>query len=132
MKYLLDTHSLSNRLMSHSIRRTDLYILNEIMDEYAYSLSEAQKVTRAGIQILSIEKKHIIKMKEIMEAHGSNLKLIRLYTSEGTGDIALLAYALAEKEPTETLYPEIYTLVTKDNELRLVAESYGIPCLDTL
>lgn len=132
MRYLLDNHSLSNKIMSHSSKRTDLYVLNEIVDEYAYTPAEAQKVARAGIQILSIEKKHLEKMKEIMQTHGGNLKLIRLYTSKGTGDVAMLAYVIAEKEMPETLFYEPYTLVTQDKELRLIAESYGIPCLATL
>lgn len=132
MRYLLDTHNLSNKILSISAHRTDLYTLDEIVAEYAYSQKEVQKIARAGIQILNLEKKHLDKMKEIMQSHGGNLKLIRLLTSKGTGDISMLAFALAEKEIPETLFYEPYTLVTQDNELRLIAGSYGIPCIDTL
>jgi rRNA-processing protein FCF1 len=75
---------------------------------------------------------HIVKMKEVMATHGDNLKLIRLYTSEGVGDIAMLAYVLAERDTPNKLFSESYTLVTQDKELCTVAKSYGIPCLADL
>jgi hypothetical protein len=132
MRHLLDTHSLSNKLMDSSTKRDDLYVLEDVMDEYAFSNTEAQKVTRAGIKILGLEKKHLEKMKEIMAAHGDNLKLIRLYTSKGVGDVAMLAYILAEKATTDTLFPETYTIVTQDKELCRIAATYSVACLETL
>ena len=102
------------------------------MDEYAFSDAEARKVIRAGIKILGLEKKHLEKMKEIMTTQGDNFKLIRLYTSEGIGDVAMLAYILAEKNTTDTLFPETYTMVTQDKELCRIARIYGIDCLETL
>jgi rRNA-processing protein FCF1 len=132
MRYLLDTHSLSNKIVRPSARKNDLYILDEVMEEYAFSKAEVQKVTRAGIKTISLEKKHLEKMKELMSIHGGNLELIRLYTSEGVGDVAMLSYILAERDTPGTLFPEVYTLITKDKELRHIAESYGIKCLDDL
>lgn len=132
MKYLLDTNNLSNRLIDSAIKREDLCVLEEIIAEYAFSDIDEQKITRAGIKILNLRRNHLEKMKEIMSVHGGNLKLIRLYKSEGAGDIAMLAYVLAERDTPDNLFSEEYTLVTKDKELCRVAKEYGISCLNDL
>ena len=132
MRYFLDAHSLSNKLLNPSTKRDDLYVLEEVMDEYAFSDAEVQKAGRAGIQTLRLERRHLQKMQEFMAKHGDNFKLIRLFTAEGIGDVAMLAYVLAERDTPETLFPESYTLVTQDKELTKLAGNYGIPCLAAL
>ena len=121
-----------SQAMSSSAAVIPLVFTKALPFGYAYTDAEARSVTRAGIKVLTLGKKHVERMQEIMSKHGGNLKLIRLYTSEGTGDIAMLAYILAERDTPDTLFPETYTLVTQDAELRAVAESYGIPCVPSL
>ena len=132
MRYLLDTHSLSNRLLGSFSRRGDLYVIPEVMEEYVYSEADARKVTRAGVQIVGLAKKHLERIKDVMAEHGNNFKLIRLYTSEGMADVAMLGFMLAERDSPDSLFSEPYTLVTQDKELHRIAESYGLTCLNTL
>lgn len=129
MRYLLDTHMLSNNLLVRAIKRNDLFILREIAEEYAFSDEEVKKITWAGIQIVDIGKKHLERLKVVLVDHGDNFNLIHLYTNEGGGDILMISYILSEKERPETLFVEEYTLVTKDKELISVASSYGIKCI---
>jgi rRNA-processing protein FCF1 len=132
MRYLLDTNTLSNHLISKAFNRKDLFILSEVAHEFAFLKSEISKITGAGISILDVSKKHLEKLKEVMSKHGSNLKLIRLYTGKGTADVVMIAYILSERDNPETLFTEEYTLVTKDKELTSVAKSYNIKVVTTL
>ena len=129
MRYLLDTHTLSKNLLNKSLKRDDLYVLQEVVDEWAYSKVEVASITSSGIRVIQIAKKHLDKLIEVLGVHGDNFKLIRLYTGEGTADVVMLAYVLSERDAPDTLFPEEYTLVTKDKELSLVAKSYGIRCV---
>lgn len=126
MRYLLDTHTLTNQIMSRPSKRNDLFVIDEVADEYAFVKSEISKITNAGISIIYLTKKHLTKLTEIMTAHGSNLKLIRLCTGKGSADVLMLAYILSERDNPETLFNEEYTLVTKDKELTSVAKGYKI------
>lgn len=132
MKYLIDTHILTNRNLTSISKGNSVYILEETLGEHTESDMEIQKLIAANIGILTLEARHLEKMKEVMENNGANLKLIRLFTSEGTGDIAMLSFILAERDNEDTLFPESYKLVTQDKELRKVAESYGIICSETI
>lgn len=132
MRYLLDTHILSASLIAGASRRNDLFILQEVADEWMYSKEDLWRIQRAGIKILEITDRHIKKLKEILIDHGSNFNLIRLYTGEGTADVVMLAYILCEKDTPATLFPEEYTLVTKDKELISVARGYGIACISKI
>jgi hypothetical protein len=132
MRYLLDTHSLTNRLINRSSKRADLFVIDEVADEYAFVESEISKITSAGISIVSITKKHLDKLKEIMETHGSNLKLIRLCTGKGSADVLMLAYLVSERDHPESLFTEEYTLVTRDKELTAVAKSYKLKVITSL
>ncbi|MDO8604288.1 MAG: hypothetical protein Q7K40_02720 [bacterium] len=126
MKYLLDTHILSASLMSRAIRRNDLCILQEVADERVYSKEDLLRIQRAGIKILEITDRHLEKLKDVLAEHGDNFDLIRLYTGEGTADVVMLAYVLCERDTPATLFPEEYTIVTKDKALSLAAKGYGI------
>lgn len=126
MRYLLDTHTLTNQILSRSSKRNDLFVIDEVADEYAFVKSEISKITSAGISIIYLTKKHLAKLTEIMVAHGSNLKLIRLCTGKGSADVLMLAYILSERDNPDTLFTEEYTLVTKDKELTNIAKGYKI------
>lgn len=134
MKYLLDTHSLSNSLLEKAQTRNDLFVLREVADESAFSKQEVQRITSAGISIIDISKKHLEKLKDVLVAQGDNLKLIRLYTNEGTADIMMLAYIIAEKEAPETLFNvnDDYAIVTQDKELISIAKGFGIKCVTSV
>lgn len=126
MRYLLDTNTLSNQLINKSLKRKDLFVIDEVLEEYAFVKSEILKITGAGISINYITKKHLDTLMEIMETHGSNLKLIRLFTGKGSADVLMLAYIISERDHPDSLFNEEYTLITKDKELTGVAKSYNI------
>lgn len=132
MRYLLDTHSISNLNLRKSGARDDVFVLQDIVDEYAFLSEEVLKIKNAGIKILDLDKKHIQMLLRVMADHGDNFDLIRLYTSEGKGDVAMIAFALAEKEKPDNLFSEEYILITRDNELTNIAESYELTCLKDL
>ncbi len=132
MRYLIDNNTLSDSLLKKSIGREDVFVLDDVVDEYVFSPEDVLKIKSVGIKILEVNKKHLEMAIKILEDHGDNLKLIRLYTNEGRGDIMMLAYILAEREKPETLFTEEYTLVTRDKELTRVAKIYGIRCLEKL
>ena len=132
MRYLLDTHTLTNQLITSSQKREDLFIIDEVADEYAFVKSEISKITSAGISIIYITKKHLDKLTEIMAIHGSNLKLIRLCNGKGSADVLMLAYIISERDHPESLFTDEYTLVTRDKELTTVAKTYEIKVKDSL
>lgn len=128
MKYLIDTHSLSKNLLSKAKNRDDIFVLQDILDEYAFVPEEETIIKSANIKILDLEDKHFEAMIIILKEHGKNLDLINLYENNGKGDIAMIAYALGEKLFVDSLFPEEYTLITEDKTLASVAKMYGIPC----
>ena len=132
MRYLLDTHTLTNQLLRSPQKRNDLFVIDEVADEYAFIESEISKITSAGISIIDITKKHLEKLAEIMLTHGSNLKLIRLCTGKGSADVLMLAYIVSERDHPESLFTEEYTLVTKDKELTAIAKLYNIKTVTSL
>ena len=126
MKYLLDTHSLSNNVVRGKTNRDDLTVLQDVADEFIYSQSDSVALQNSGIKFLFPERRHYLKLKEVLSKHGDNLKLIRLYTREGTADVMMLAYVLEEMNSSEKLFSEEYCLVTQDKELIKIAQEYGI------
>jgi len=132
MRYLLDTHTLTNQLMRSPQKRSDLFVIDEVADEYAFVKSEILKITSAGISVIDITKKHLEKLKEIMATHGSNLKLIRLCTGKGSADVLMLSYIISERDCPESLFTDEYTLVTRDKELTSIAKLYNIKTLTNL
>ncbi len=132
MRYLIDNNTLSNALLSRSLGRKDVFVVSEIVDEYAYIPEEVVKIKSFGINILEVGKKHLETAAKILNDHADNLKLIRLYTNKGCGDVMMLAYIVAEKEKPESLFTEEYTLVTRDKELISVAKIYGIKSVERL
>lgn len=132
MRYLLDTHTLTSQLVNRSSKRTDLFVIDEVADEYAFVKSEISKITSAGISIIYITQKHLSRLTKIMEDHGLNLKLIRLWTGKGSADVLMLAYILSERDHPEILFAEEYVLVTRDKELATIAKSYKIKVVDSL
>jgi hypothetical protein len=128
MRYLLDKNILSNRLLSNDDKRTDLYVLKDVVEEFTFSSIEEARIKSNGISVVNVTKKHLEKLKEVLFKHGENLKLINLYKAKGGADIMMLAFILAEKEKPDTLFREDYTLITNDTQLILAAESYNIPC----
>jgi len=132
MKYLLDKNILSNDLTANISNRDDLCVTQDVLDEAFFTESEIKRIVAAGIKVLKISKKHLEKLKEVLSDHGDNLKLINLYSGKGTADVVMIAYILCEKNNSETLFPEDYTIVTKDKELISVAGLYGISCIPCL
>lgn len=132
MRYLLDTNTLSKSLIGRSLKRDDLFILDEVVDEWAFTQAELTSIKTSGIRTLTVSKKHLDKLVEVLTSHGDNFKLIRLYTGEGTADVVMLAYILAEKDDSYTLFPEDYVLVTQDRELISIATAYGIKSVPNL
>jgi hypothetical protein len=129
IKYILDKNILSNKLIENAERRDDLCITFDVLDEGGFSKKEILEIKKSGINLLSISKKHLDKLTEVMSLHGGNLKLINLHTGKGTADVVMIAYILAELEKPETLFSGEFIIVTKDQELISVAESYGIKCI---
>lgn len=115
--------------MQKSSKRSDLFIIEDVLDEYAFSTEEETKVQETGIKIIHLEQRHFEKLTEVMAKHGDNFSLIRLYTSKGTADVLMLAFILAEREVTSTLFDEDYVIITQDKELISVAKQYGIHCI---
>lgn len=132
MKYLLDKNILSNDLTENISNRDDLCVTQDVLDEAFFTESEIKRIAAAGIKILKVSKKHLEKLKEVLADHGDNFKLINLYSGKGTADIVMIAYILCEINNPETLFPEDYTIVTKDKELISVAGLYGISCIPDL
>ena len=97
-----------------------------------YTLSQEDKRFTPPLKQLfrAFEECHYDKLKVVMQSHGKNLNLIRLYTNEGAGDIEIISYILAERENNPPLFKNDYNLVTKDVAAIKVAKSYGITCLD--
>ncbi len=132
MRYLLDTHTLTNKIMSRSSGRNDIFVIDEVANEYAFVPSEISRINSAGISIIYLGKKHLDKLTEIMANHGTNLKLIRLCTGKGSADVLMLAYILSERDHPDTLFTDEYTLVTRDKELTAVAKSYNIKVIASI
>lgn len=87
---------------------------------------------KAGIKVLSLNAKHFERLLRVLEKHGDNFDLIRLFTAEGTADVLMLAFIIAESEEGAELFPEKWTLVTKDTGLLAAAKDYGITCTSEL
>ena len=105
MKYLLDTHSLSSKVIESAHGRKDLCVIEDVLDESSEKTVSSIK-NRQQIEILSIGCRHLKKLGEILKIHGANFKLIRLYTDEGTADVMMLAYVLSERDEPETLFSD--------------------------
>lgn len=132
MRYLLDKNILSNKLRRNEGGRTDLYVIQDVLDEFAYSSFEESRMTGSGIHVVCLSKKHLEKLKEVLSIHGDNLKLINLYECKGAADVAMIAFVLAELRQPETLFAEEYIIVTKDTTLTSVAGTYGIKCIEDI
>jgi len=130
MRFLLDKNILSKKLLRNDGGRTDLYVIREVVDEFAFSSFEESRIKGSGINVLTVSKKHLEKLKEVLSIHGDNLQLLNLYECKGAADIVMIAYILAEVQNPGTLFTEEYSIVTKDTELMSVAKSYGIKCID--
>lgn len=132
MKYLLDKNILSNDLINNSQKRDDLCVTEEVLYEAGYTGKDYSKIRSARIQIVKLSKKHLDKLSLFMADHGANLKLINLFTGKGTADVVMISYILSERDNPESLFPEEYTIVTKDKELMSVADIYGIKCISKI
>jgi len=127
MRYLLDTNSLSKDVLDLASRRADCFVIRDVLDELPAAEDEQRRMRAAKVTILEVAPKHLIKLAEVMQKYGDNLKLVRLYTGEGTADVIMLAYVLADRETrNEKLFYEDWTLVTDDVELRRVSAENGI------
>ncbi len=132
MMYLLDKNILTRSLKENEMGRSDLCITQDIVEESGFTQEDIQKIKISKISILKFHKTHFEKLKEVVEEHGGNLRLLNLYLGEGTADIMMIAFVLAEKEADRSMFPEEYTIVTKDAELTKVACSYGIKCVQEI
>ncbi len=131
MKYLLDTNVFDNAI-NILPKRNDLFIIQDVANELENHGEEVLKIKNGEIKILEVTKRHLDKLVEVMTKDGGNLKLINLYSGKGSADVVILAYILAERDNPNTLFPEKYTLVTRDGELISVAESYNIKHVSAL
>jgi len=131
-KYLLDTNiifSILNKTVPKDV--LDLcYTTEDVIEECKNYEERMKKLNSFGIKILNLKKKHLEKMKEVLSKHGDNLDLINLYENKGKADIGILAYILSERDNPETLFINIYTLITNDIPLINVATEYGIEVLN--
>ena len=134
MKYFLDTNSITNSTIDEAKTRNDIYLIQDVLDEFSNSNAEVMRIKRAGIKVVELSVRHLEKMKDILSTHGTDFKLIDLFLNEGKADVAMLAYIVSEKENPSNLFSinEEYAIVTRDGGLTRVAESYGIRCLQSL
>lgn len=129
MKYILDKNVLTNTLRENIHKRHDLCVTQDVLEEAGFTKQEITKIKKSGVHILKVLGKHLEKLTEVLATHGGNFKLINLYLGEGSADVIMISYILAEQENNLCLFPEEYTLVTKDLELTSVAASYNINCI---
>lgn len=134
MKYFLDTNSITNSAIDEAKSRNDIYLIQDVLDEFSNSNAEVMRIKRAGIKVVELSVHHLEKMKDILSTHGTDLKLIDLFLNEGKADVAMLAYIVSEKENPSNLFSinEEYAIVTRDGGLTRIAESYGISCIQSL
>ncbi len=125
MRYLLDTNVFDTAI-TNLPKRNDLFIIQDVATELENHGEDIVKIKNGEIQILDVTKRHLDKLVEVMTKDGDNLDLINLYSGKGSADVVILAYILTERDNPNTLFPEEYTLVTRDKELISVAESYNI------
>ena len=129
MRYLIDANSLSSDLLGYAKGHRNFYVIEDVIDEMRGS-DGAQKIRAADIKTIHITKKHIDKLYEILEAHGKNLRLIRLFTNKGAADVLMLAVALADGDGQIRMFDDHdWTIVTRDKGLIETAGKYGIACL---
>lgn len=132
MKYLLDKNVLSNNLTKNVTNRDDLCVTEDVLEEAFFTQVEIKNLFAAGVKVLKVSKRHLEKLKEVLANHGDNFKLINLWSGKGTADVVMIAYVLCEKNNPESLFPEDFTIVTKDKELISIASLYGISCIPEL
>jgi hypothetical protein len=132
MKYILDKNILTSDMKRNIEKRDDLCITEDVLDEAGLTDQEISQMMKSGIKILNVSKKHLLKLTEVMALHGSNLKLINLYTGKGTADVVMIAYILSERDNPESLFTEDFTIITNDKELTTIAVSYGIQCISQI
>lgn len=127
MRYLLDTNSLSKDILGIASNRSDFFVIRDVLDELSMTEDEQRKLRAAKVNIVEVAPPHLMKLVEVMRKYGDNLKLVRLYTGEGTADVMMLAYVLADRETKhERLFYDDWTIVTDDAELRRVSSEYGV------
>jgi hypothetical protein len=132
MKYLLDAHALSNAVIGESKRRDDLFIVEDVLSEWANTDAQKGRVTNS-FNIIPVSYEQLVQAQNIMEAHGDNLKLVQLYNDKGTGDIMMLAHVLNVREKRRTaLFEEEMVIVTKDAEVKKVAAEYQIKTVEKI
>lgn len=132
MKYLLDRNILSKKHIENVQRKSELCVTNDVAEESGLTKQEIARIQGEGVLILKPSGMHFEKLKEVMATHGANTRLINLYSGQGTADVVMIAYILAEQEADKSLFPEKYIIVTKDAELTSVATSYGITCVSEI
>lgn len=129
IKYLIDKNTFSKRIISEAKDRNDICVLMDVLEESGYSKNDAVRFRTLGLQILHVSKRHLEMLKIIMKEQGNNHRLIDLHAGKGAADVVMLAYVLAEKKHSVTLFQDEFILVTKDKELIRVAVSYDISCV---
>ena len=132
MKYMLDKNIFTRKYRDNEDRRVDLCITQDILDESGFTREDIKKIKESGLRVLYFSKIHYEKLKEVLEETGGNINLLNLFLGEGTADIMMIAYILAEKENDNSWFPEEYTIVTNDAGLTEVAASYGISTLKSI
>lgn len=132
MRYLLDTHSLTAAALRDKKYQGKVFVIRDVADEFGTSPQKANLLARSNVQILELELRHFEVLKQILVKHGGNTGLISLLNNEGKGDVLMLAFAVAERNRTDVLFPEVYTIVSEDKELIRVAIDEGIPTMTRL
>ncbi len=123
---------LSKKLKLNTTNRDDLCVLQDVLDEGAFSETEITTIKNAGVEVKKVRKKHLEKLKDVLTSHGSNFKILDLYTGKGTADVVMIAFILAERDNPESLFDDEYTIATNDKELISIAKSYGINSVSSL
>ena len=132
MNYLLDTNALTGTALRDEAYRTQVFVIRDVADEFGTTKTKADQLSRSNVQIRELEAKHFEGLKHLMDTYGGNTKLMNLLTNEGKGDVLMLAYVVTERDRSESLFPETFTIVSEDKELIRVAKELGIATLPRL
>ena len=59
MKYFLDTNSITNSTIDEAKTRNDIYLIQDVLDEFSNSNAEVMRIKRAGIKVVELSVRHI-------------------------------------------------------------------------
>lgn len=121
--YILDANAI--RILSYeqilAKKQEDNTIVSTIAD-IKYEISNLEKTNLLTIEQMS--DLSYTKMYEIMNSQKSVRDIINYYNNKGTGDVALLSYALSVNEGK--LCKDKIIIVTNDHGLKVACDELGV------